>query len=432
MRKTVTIANVKGRKYSEPKVVTNKGDTYILYIENRDLVLSKHDGKSSKKINIIKHANPYQTSLYKKNNILYLCWAVQGGTASVVKCYSYNISDNILRKLFESDTIDCMNIEDLRVVIDNFDNIFITFTVWQESGAVSQYVFSKYEDYFEKNIIDRRGKHGDIAVDDDYLHLVWQKKASKNSYIIGYKKKENKINGKWGKVKEIAGQLENGLVQRPRCSLSGHILHVIYHVGEDPNRQIFYKNSQDNFKSKILVSGNPAGYGSIDICSENEHNIFISMKKGRQILYNRMVEGRWLGIVALLKDKFATQDSFLDSDKFSVVFCSRWQDVRLVQDGKLEYEEEDMAPAPEEIVNSEPEITPIPENKPEKRKIDDEKLRKNVIPIMKIEKAESEKIVRLNLKKPPFIFIKFDLFLKKYWSQMLFFVTGFVLKWLLK
>jgi hypothetical protein len=426
MNKKTVIANKKGSIYSKPVVLTAGKDTFIVYIEDGRVVLHLHknktnisDNKDYDVVNSERYA--YEPAIFRVKNVLYIGFCKRSGNEHTIYVTAYGYQGNsVILDTFEMDKFIGENIEDLRIVVDNDSNIFITYTGWMADGGVHQHTVSRYDDLIEKRISTKREKHGDIAVDDNFLYKVSQLKQGKKGYIIALQKKINKVNGKWGAIQEVA--FEDGLVQRPRCSLTDGILHVIFHIGKDPKRKIYYKYSKDGFREAFEVSqiNKPAAYGSIDISAITENDVFVSMKKGREIIYNEMIEGRWTGARQLLRMQPDTQACFLDQNKFSVVFPNKNEEIILIQDGDLS-KKEPVQPEPTQPI---PNTIPEPEIKEPVNT--DEKLKENVIPKMKVEKHVKEKVFRFNFKKP-FFHIKFDLIWQRYKSQIILFGLGLLL-----
>ncbi|MCP4763074.1 MAG: hypothetical protein GY870_14960 [archaeon] len=412
MQKTTIIANQKGCVYSNPAVLTSGKYTYCLYLEDGHPFLSIFEnGRYDNKIEIPIKRGCYLLNFTEKNGILYIIFVKKNNSIGYL---TFDLFGDKF-ELFELDKIDCEKIEDLRLAVDNSGNVHTTFTVWKSGGAVQQYYIRKYRNKIEKKIFSGRGKHGDIAVDENNINIVWQKKEGREGYIIVFQRK--RLDSKnWEKIEEIAGKEENGLVQRPRIALAGGVLHVIYHIGEDPKRQIFYKNSFDNFRSKYLVSGAPAGYGSIDISVINLFNVFVSMRKNRQILIIKMINKNsdgtgWQKIEELLKDQPKKQACFLDNDKFSIVYNNKNESIKLVQDGKLEYSE--IEEEPEEIPEIE-EVQPAPAPKiPEAKPI--------ITETMIVERHTTPNKVKKFIKENEYPIIFFVLFLIGFFFGVLIF-----------
>jgi hypothetical protein len=372
-------------------VLTSGEYTYCLYLQDDHPFLSiLNNGILERTTKMPINRGCYLVNFTEKNGILYIIFVKKNNSIGYIMLNPNDFPPKINRdeyEVFELDKIDCEKIEDLRIAVTsdrniNRHNIYVTFTAWKSGDQVNQHFIGKCGDEIEKKIFVGRGKHGDITVDDEHIYLVWQKKV-KDGYIIALQKKVNEIKGNWGAIQEVAGSAENGLVQRPRCSLASGILHVIFHVGHDKDgRRIYYKNSADNFKKSIRLTDKPAGYSSIDICAISENNIFVSMLKNKELICNLVNNGSWSGPEVLLKSQPKEQSCFLSDRVVSVVYNDRYESIKLFQDGDFEYKQPIMESKIPEYMDSEiePEVeTPDTSAKPtpESRKIDNEKL-KNV------------------------------------------------------
>ncbi|MCP4154062.1 MAG: PKD domain-containing protein, partial [bacterium] len=163
-----------------------------------------------------------------------------------------------------------------------------------------------------------REKHADIAVDDNYVHYIWQRKNG-FPYWEMHQKAENKLGGAWSEITQLTFQEEPWASQRARIALDsdGYFHFTEFNKNINDNKKMKYRVEQpDGSLSEYVNLSNP---GKIElyhyaelVIRDNTKNldengapgdlsVFASMQKGQSkehiggkaIIYSWKQNGVW-------------------------------------------------------------------------------------------------------------------------------------------
>ena len=297
-----------GSTYLKPVVAyAPSGKIYVIYQAGREVHLSSYNGSSvafEKKISDGSMYN-YEAYLYiTRSGHLHAVWIECSSYESdtqYVKHSSNNgsgwTSPATLRTLTITGTIPggyvTRKVEDLRIAVDENDNVFIAFMIWPSARCI---FISKYGGAVNQEVwpMTGRSKHPDVSVDANNVHVAWQQLWGSN-YTIAYSRRANSLGAKWGGAIDVRDGNH-----RPRlCSDPTRLLHIImmndYNIGVP--RDTYYKYwSGSGFSSRYLISNDGArAYHEIWVSALSSENIFVSEWTGNVVYFNWKQNGRWTG-----------------------------------------------------------------------------------------------------------------------------------------
>ena len=137
-----------------------------------------------------------------------------------------------------------------------------------------------------------------IASSGDSLHVIWHDNRDGN-YEIYYKRS---LDGglSWGADTRLTNN--SSLSEYPAVSVSGQIVHAVWHDNRDGNPEIYYKRSIDGGSSwgadtRLTNGTNSSYYPSVAISGQAVHVIWSDMRDGNsEIYYKRDPTGNLLSI----------------------------------------------------------------------------------------------------------------------------------------
>lgn len=308
---TVTVAHETNFTYYNPdvKISPTTGAVYVVYeamdhtTGRSDVFLSKYENGSVSFVKNVSEANvrSYWPDIDITNDgKIHIVWANQSGRTVIVKYRSFDGSNwsNII-SFGQLNDIDF--IEDLRMAVDESGNVFAVLSRFLKPTAMK--FMSKYGDkisFEELPFKAGRTKHGEVAADKDYIHMIWQYYYGGVNHIT-YSRRENKPGSSWQPLLDMK---HNGC-QRPRMSEGIDDIPQVVFARKDANarRKIFYEKwNVDKFDSlkevsplDRLESNNFAAIAAVDI-----DNVIITMQqggssRGKNISYNWQQNGVWTG-----------------------------------------------------------------------------------------------------------------------------------------
>ena len=236
-------------------------------------------------------------------------------------------------------------VDNLRIGVDSNDNLFIAF--YDQTRSRCKFI-SKYGDVVTQegwpSQIGVRMKFPDIAVTDDYIHVVWQHGlAGSDSYTNMWAKRENKVGGKWLPMVDLKqGRNYPRSSHTPLVTLDDkENPHFIYmDDGDGPGREILYKYwTGTALSDREFLSPNRGWWSNNCIAMFNEDNGFLSGHMVTRAIYcDWKVNGDWTGVKLIENTQGADNEwSDLSKDgKVAIVsYTNNWNSVWVVTSSKL-------------------------------------------------------------------------------------------------
>lgn len=344
----VKIAEEANIAYYKPEVeISPGGDIYIAYqAENQasgrsEIYLSKYS--SNGQVSFVKNLSDSAAYSYEPeikipgNGYIHASWADQTGDTHVIK-YRYFNGNTWSNTINLGQVGDSVNIEDLRIDVDESGNVFIVFMHWQ--AARCKFI-SKYGNNisFENFPLSGRSKHPDVAADSNYIHIVWQYKLD-DVYTIAYQRRPNQRGSAW----ESWIDLDYYGSQRPRMSLdNSNTPHVVFFHKDGASKRLMYKKKIGNTFSDIKIMSDPNRYENYhfcDISAVNPDNIIVTLQRGgwaggKNVSYNWKRNGTWNGFSFFpgtngLRPTKQSVDLAADRFLAAVAFCQKSDIVYLL------------------------------------------------------------------------------------------------------
>jgi hypothetical protein len=137
-----------------------------------------------------------------------------------------------------------------------------------------------------------------IAISGQFVHVLWHDNRDGN-YEIYYKRSSDE-----GLSWEADTRMTNNssLSEYPTVSVSGQVVHAVWHDNRDGNPEIYYKRSIDGGSSwgadtRLTNSTNSSYYPSVVISGQAVHVVWSDMRDGNsEIYYKRDPTGNFVGI----------------------------------------------------------------------------------------------------------------------------------------
>ena len=197
---------------------------------------------------------------------------------------------------------------DLRLGVDNSGNVHVI--VQEEEQTIIRY-FAKYGDtIMPMDTIGNPGsrlKHPDIAVDDNYVHMIWMRKVG-YPYVIMYQKRENSMNGTKGEIRQITFPRGDFASQKSRIDVdSDGYFHLaeFYKTGVVKKLK-YYKELPDGSLTPYVNLSHPDNlmlyhWAGLEV---RDNSIIASMQLGSSsggsgLFYNWQRNGEWGGYSAI-------------------------------------------------------------------------------------------------------------------------------------
>lgn len=341
----VKIANETNMAYFKPEVKISPSESiYITYEAKNEstgrgeIYLSKYD---KGKVTFIKNISESAAYSYEpeidipSNGHIHIAWCDQTDEDTHVIKYRYYNGSSWSDIITFGQVDNTVNIEDLRIAVDDSDNVFVVFMYW--NAAKCKFI-SKYGNNinFEDFPLGGRSKHADVAVDSNYIHITWQYKTTGDEdYTIAYQRRPNSKNSAW----EPWVNLEySDTTQRPRMSLdNAGIPHIVFFHNLGSTRRLLYRSwNGASFDAPKIVSdpNNFETYHFCDVVAVSPDNVLVTMQKGgwsggKNVSYNWKRNGDWSGFsffaesyghsptkqsVDMVSDRFFAAVAFAEKD----------------------------------------------------------------------------------------------------------------------
>jgi len=306
----IKIAEAPNTGYFKPEVaISPTGAIYVAYEAKNessggsDIHIGKYENG---KVAFVKNLSESSAYSYEpeiaipSNGHIHAAWCDQTGSTHVIKYRYFNGSSWSAVSTF-GQVDNAVNIEDLRIAVDESGNVFVVFMYWNAAKCI---FIGKYGDNvsFEDFPLGGRSKHADVAVDSNNVHIVWQyKEPGEDIYTIAYQRRPNSRGSTW----EPWVSLEYGeTTQRPRMSLdNANIPHIVFFHNLGSTRRLLYRKwNGSGFDAPRIVSdpNNFETYHFCEIAAVNSDNVLVTMQKGgwsggKNISYNWRQNGKWGG-----------------------------------------------------------------------------------------------------------------------------------------
>ncbi|MCP4152313.1 MAG: hypothetical protein GY757_31540, partial [bacterium] len=271
----ITIAGDNGKQYEKPEVAYAPDYTvYVVYRQQNggvsDIYMTHYDGVELTSENVSDGATFFSKHKCYEPEIeitpdgtIHVMWAMhdKSETSTHYIKYRRKVGDT-WSQIYE---IGSLHIHEEDYVFDLRLGVSTNVAADNETGAAPSYnvhtIFHLDEEdiafacsmYGETIIFhgkigepdgsNTREKHADIAVDDNYVHYIWQRKVG-FPYWEMHQKAENKLGGAWSEITPLTSQEEPWSSQRARIALDSD---GYFHFTE------FNKNINGNKKMKYRV-----------------------------------------------------------------------------------------------------------------------------------------------------------------------------------
>jgi len=333
----VTIASEPLHVYDEKSTVRfhPSGKVYVAFKDNiddgktnkRSIKLYSYDGERSV---MIKNVSEDSLMAYEPDmaitpsGMIHIVWA-EGltGNANTQYVKYRNFDGNtwspiiVLRTFFIEGTTGGWNpekIDDLRLAVDDDENLFVTCMLWPIARGVS---FSRYGEtiYNDGFPMGGRSKHPSIAADNDYIHLVWQQLEGAD-YTVRYARRENKPQSSWNFTYKIV--ISGG--HRPFVKVDKNdVPHVVY-MKDAPNstkRELHHRVWKGSAfaGSQMTSDDNPSLYHTPVLGAVDADNVLTHSQTwsgGVTNFINWRESGKWGGLKVL--NNIEVGSSFSDCD----------------------------------------------------------------------------------------------------------------------
>lgn len=233
----MVVAGKAGYNYYKPEIgFAPTGAVYITYREkdaaggDSDIMMCHYDGKEMTYYNVSEGASSYPR--YKSyesdvevtaDGVVHVAWVDHDRNMAGIHFVKYrNLDGNTWSQIYTLGQLVMHGTDaafDLRLGVDNNGNVHVV-TYKEEETTV--WYFAKYGDIIlpaaQLDNPAARIKHPDIAVDDNYVHVIWMRKIG-FPYVIVYQKWENKIGAVKGEVKQITFPKGDFASQKSRIDL---------------------------------------------------------------------------------------------------------------------------------------------------------------------------------------------------------------------
>ncbi|MCP4217202.1 MAG: PKD domain-containing protein [bacterium] len=346
----VLIAGSTGKKYSKPIVkVSSTGMVYIVYkyrnsgADLTDIHCRVYDGTTMANLDGGEvSASPamvsYEPFLFiSPDNTLHFAWmeyAKNHAETHYIKYRTHNA--NGWSEIITLGNIGAHEVTELRMEVDAAGNVFAVF--WVEPNPEC-YLVSKYaggSTTLEPFPMDGRSKHADLAVDDNYVHIVWQFRQGGVAYDIPHAKRAKTPNSSWTIDPSMEGGHEPS---KPRIVIDDdNTIHVSYYEENEKGtqrKQWIRSSNGNNFGgAKLLTTASFSGYHWPDLAFRGGSLISstqVGLSAGGQYVeYNWFQNGAWSGPTKVPNSPLPKNQSVDISDDGTVaVFAYQEKDERL-------------------------------------------------------------------------------------------------------
>lgn len=275
----IVIANKSNHKYVKPEIGFGpSGAVYIAYREknnqtgNSDIYMCQYDGKKLETENVSELASMWTKFKAYESDIevdqderVHVAWIAHEVPVETTHQIMYRYRDgNTWSPIYTLGTLHVPKGDhcfDTRLGVDSSGNVHVVTYI--ENEKTTWYV-AKYGDVLlpveQLGPIGKKQwvKHPDIAVTDDYVHVIWQQKIG-FPYVIMHQKWENKVDAVKPRWVQVTFPKEPWANQKSRIDIdSDGLAHfAIFYKTEDPKKLNYWREMPDGTYSKIRNLSDP-------------------------------------------------------------------------------------------------------------------------------------------------------------------------------
>jgi len=261
----MVVAGNSGYDYEKPEIgFAPSGAVYIVYREkslsggDSDIMMCYYDGKEMTYENVSESASSW--ARYKSyesdievtpDGVVHVAWMAHDRNNPNIHDMRYRYLDGkTWSPIYILASMDMHGGDfafDLRLGVDSNHNVHVT--LYKDHDSSVWYVAKYGNTVLPPESVDAPGarvKHPDIAVDDNYVHLIWMRKIG-FPYVIVYQKRENKIGGTVGDIRQITFPKGEYASQKSRIDLdSDGYLHLAEFYKTGIVKKLKYYKEQPN------------------------------------------------------------------------------------------------------------------------------------------------------------------------------------------
>lgn len=359
------LANTDGHTYFKPETAfLPSGAIYTVYRDKAptgesDIMGCYYDGKELVYENVSEGSKFFRNYKCYESDIdvtpdgkIYVAWVIHDINAKAVHYIKYRIKNgNTWSPIYNLGSIQVTNNDvlfDTRLGVDSHGNVHVI--IQEEFQTVIHYMAQYGNTILAPVTLDSPGariKHPDLAVDNNYVHMIWMKKMG-YPYVIMYQKRENKVNGTWGPVRQITFPKGEFASQKSRIDVGsdGYVhLAEFYKTGIVKKLKYYKENQNGNFLNATTVS-HPTDlllyhWAGLEV---RDNSIIATMQLGGSnggfgIFYNWNRNGIWQGYKAIDNTDGAVHQSTdlsFDGDIAAVAYGRFDTSIMLVTSAPIE------------------------------------------------------------------------------------------------
>jgi hypothetical protein len=261
----ITIAGQGDHRYYKPEIgFAPSGAVYITYRDkemaggNSDIILCMYDGKEMVYENVSEGVNFYPKFKCYESDVdvtpdgrIHVAWVMHDRNAAATHFVQYRYKDgSVWSEIFDLGQLPMPNEDvafDLRLGVSENGNVNV---VTYREHAVDIWFFAKYGDTIlpvqSVGNPGSRKKHPDIAVDDNYVHLLWMRKVG-FPYVLMYQKRENRLGGTKGEIQQVTFPQEPWASQKSRIDVgSDGLFHMVEFKKQGTIKKLNYYKELSN------------------------------------------------------------------------------------------------------------------------------------------------------------------------------------------
>ncbi len=318
----MVVAGKAGHSYYKPEIgFAPSGAVYIVYREkepgggNSDIYMCYYDGKEMTYANVSEGASEWpRYKAYEPDievtadGVVHVAWMAHDRNTPDLHHIKYRYLDgNTWSEIIELAELHMHSGDvafDLRLGVDSSHNVHVV--TYKEHDVTVKYV-AKYGDTILplENIGNpgSRLKHPDIAVDDNYVHMIWMRKIG-YPYVIVYQKRENRVGGTKSDIRQITFPKGTYASQKSRIDLDtdGYLHLAEFHKTGIIKKLKYYKELPDGSFTSYVNLSSPTKlmlyhWASLEV---RDNSIFAAMQLGSTsggngLFYNWKRNGVWGG-----------------------------------------------------------------------------------------------------------------------------------------
>lgn len=363
----IVIAAKNNHSYVKPEIGFGpSGAVYIVYREkhnptgNSDIYLTQYDGKKLVTENVSQLASQWAKYKAYESDIavdaderVHVVWIAHEKPVKTTHHIMYRYRDGStwsqvynLGALHVPEDDTCF---DTRLGVDNSGNVHVVTYI--EDDKTTWYV-AKYGDILlpvvQLGPIGKKQwvKHPDLAVTDDYVHVIWQQKKG-FPYVIMHHKWENRVDAAKGMWEQVTFPEEPWANQKSRIDIdSDGLAHfAIFYKTGDPKKLNYWREMPDGSYNKIRNLSDPQKlrlyhFGGLEV---RDNSIIVTMQLGddlggQGIYYNWQKNGVWSEYTRIPGTENAAHQSTdltMDGEIAAVAFARRDTEIALISSAPI-------------------------------------------------------------------------------------------------